>query len=55
MSGSAENSKRSGLFLRLFLFTLVSVGMATLIRKWALSKSDHEFEARLRAADEVRG
>ncbi len=54
MSEPAERPKRSGLPIRLLIFVVVTVGLATLFRRWALSKSDEEFEARLRAADEIR-
>ncbi|MGB3413018.1 MAG: hypothetical protein WBA45_17710 [Microthrixaceae bacterium] len=54
MSGSTDNSKRRSPALRILIFVVLTVGLATLVRKWALSKSDQEFEARLRAADEAR-
>lgn len=54
MSETAGKSCRSGLLVKLILFIAVAVGIATLFRRWALTKSDEEFEARLRAADEIR-
>ncbi len=41
-------------WLRLLIFLGLAVGLAAAGRRWAMSKTDTEFEERLRAADERR-
>lgn len=41
-------------WLRWLVMIAIALGLITAGRKWALSKSDQEFEERLRLADERR-
>jgi hypothetical protein len=54
ITGSDSSSGGGHRWLRLIIFVGITVGVAAAARRWAMSKTDAEFEQRLRAADERR-
>ncbi len=54
MADNSTNNEGGSHMLRWIILIAIALGLITAGRKWALSKSDQEFEERLRLADERR-
>lgn len=54
MADPKKNSKGSNTLVKLLVIAVLGLIVANVGRKWAMSKSDKEFEDRLRRADEGR-
>ena len=54
MADNSNQNEGGSHKLRWIILIAIALGLVTAGRKWALSKSDQEFEERLRLADERR-